>query len=76
MDDAVRAYLGVAAKHGLDLVQMALAWTRTRPFPTIPIFGATTMAQLDTALGAADLELGNEVLNDIAEAHKAHPMPF
>jgi aryl-alcohol dehydrogenase-like predicted oxidoreductase len=76
MDDAVRAYSAVAAKHGLDLVQMALAWTRTRPFPTIPIFGATSMAQLDTALGAADLVLSEDVLADIAEAHKAHPMPF
>jgi len=76
MDDAVRAYQGVAAKHGLDLVQMALAWTRTRPFPTIPIFGATSMAQLEVALGAADLVLGDDVLSDIAGAHKAHPMPF
>lgn len=74
--EAVSAYLGIAARHGLDPVQMALAWTRTRPFPVIPILGATTMAQLEVALGAADLTLRAEVLDEIAAAHRAHPMPY
>ncbi len=73
---AVGAYLDVAAKHGLDPVHMALAWTSTRPFPTIPIFGATSTVQLARALGAADVTLGGEVLADIAAVHRAHPMPF
>jgi aryl-alcohol dehydrogenase-like predicted oxidoreductase len=73
---AVDAYLQIGRKHGLDPVQMALAWTRTRPFPTIPIFGATSMAQLDLALGAADIVLSDEVLDEIAAAHKRHPMPY
>lgn len=73
---AIDAYHAVAAKHGLNPVQMALAWTRTRPFPTIPIFGATSMEQLETALGAADLTLDQEVLDDIEATHKAHPMPY
>ena len=75
-EPAIRAYLDVAAKHGLDPVQMSLAWTRSRPFPTIPIFGATTMEYLDTALGAAELTLDEQVLKDIDAAHRAHPMPF
>ncbi|MBI1219753.1 MAG: aldo/keto reductase [Rhodobacteraceae bacterium] len=74
--EAVSSYLGIAAQHGLDPAQMALAWTRTRPFPLIPILGATTLAQLDVALGAADLTLSAEVLDDIAAAHRAHPMPY
>ncbi len=74
--EAVSAYLGIAHRHGLDPAQMALAWTLTRPFPTVPIFGATTLAQLDHALDAEAIKLTDEVLAEIAEAHKAHPMPY
>ena len=73
---AVAAYGDIANRHGLNLTRMALAWTRTRPFPTIPIFGATTMEQLDIALGAADLTLSQDVLAEIDAAHRQHPMPF
>ncbi|MBV0911404.1 aldo/keto reductase [Anianabacter salinae] len=73
---AIDAYRAVAARHGLDANQMALAFTLTRPFVVSSIFGATSMEQLDLALGAADLTLSDEVLADIAEAHKTHPMPF
>ncbi len=73
---AVTAYHAVAHKHGLDPVQMALAWCLTRPFMASAIFGATTMDQIDRALGAADVTLGPEVLADIDAAHKEHPMPY
>jgi aryl-alcohol dehydrogenase-like predicted oxidoreductase len=55
---------------------MALAFCRTRPFPCIPIVGATTLEQLATNLNAADLDLSPEVLADIAAARRAHPMPY
>lgn len=74
--EAVAAYHEVAERHGLDLVQMALAFCRSRPFPVIPIVGATDLAQLDRALGAAEVTLSDEALEDIAQAHKAHPMPY
>jgi aryl-alcohol dehydrogenase-like predicted oxidoreductase len=74
--EAVSAYLGIASRAGLDPAQMAIAWMLTRPFPTVPIIGATSTEQLDTALGAADLKLGDDVLAEIAAAHKAHPMPY
>ncbi|WP_374395014.1 aldo/keto reductase [Tabrizicola sp.] len=73
---AVAAYLGVAARHGLDPCQMAIAFTRTRPFPTVPIIGATTLEQLRTNIGAAGITLSSEVLADIAETHRAHPAPY
>ncbi len=73
---AVSAYLGIAARHGLDPCQMAVAWCLTRPFPVIPILGATTEAQLEVVLGASDLTLSPEVLAEIAQAHRAHPMPY
>lgn len=73
---AVDAYLEIAARHGLDPTQMALAWCINRPFMESVIFGATSVAQLDVALGAADLTLSKEVLEEIDAAHQAHPMPF
>ncbi|MDJ1007917.1 MAG: aldo/keto reductase [Paracoccaceae bacterium] len=73
---AVDAYLDIANRHGLDPVHLALAFCRSRPFQTIPIFGATTMEQLDRALGAAGVRLSEEVLGEITAAHRAHPMPY
>jgi aryl-alcohol dehydrogenase-like predicted oxidoreductase len=74
--EAVAAYLGIAARHGLDPCQMAIAFCRSRPFSTIPIIGATTPAQLRTNIGAAELTLSQEVLDEIGAAHRAHPAPY
>ena len=74
--DAVDAYLQIAGRHGLNPVEMALAWCLTRPFMCSAIFGATTLEQLDTALNSADLVLSDEVVTEIDTAHRAHPMPF
>jgi aryl-alcohol dehydrogenase-like predicted oxidoreductase len=74
--DAVAAYLRIAADHGLDPVHMAMAFTTSRPFPVCPIFGATTVAQLERILAGRDVVLSEEVQAAILEAHKAHPMPY
>ena len=73
---AVDAYLGIAARHGLDPVHMALAWCRTRLFMTSAIFGATNLDQLDRILGSVDVTLSDDVLAEIDAAHRAHPMPY
>ena len=73
---AVAAYLEIAGRHGLDPVHMALAWTVQRPFPTIPIFGATTVGQLDRIIAGLDVTLGDDVLDEVSKAHRAHPMPY
>ena len=73
---AVEAYEAIAAKHGLDINQMALAWCRTRPFMASAIFGATKPEQLKVALGSVEVELSDEVLEEIGAAHRAHPMPY
>ncbi len=73
---AVDAYLGVAARHGLDPAQMAIAWCRARPFVTIPIIGATSLDQLAVNIGAADVVLSPAVLADIAAVHRAYPQPY
>jgi len=74
--DAVEAYAAIADKHGLDLTQMSIAWCCTRPFMGSVIFGATTLDQLKHILAGKDLVLSQEVLDDINEAHQAHPMPY
>jgi aryl-alcohol dehydrogenase-like predicted oxidoreductase len=73
---AVAAYLAVAARFGLDPCQMAIAFCMGRPFPVVPIIGASTMAQLATAIGAAEVALPPEVLAAIDAAHRDHPQPY
>ena len=73
---AVETYLDIAKRHGIDPVHLALQWTRARPVPTIPIFGATTSAQLAHILKGTDVALSDDLLNEVSEAHKAHPMPY
>ncbi len=70
------AYVALANDHGIDPVHMALAFCRQRPFPCIPIFGATDMAQLERIIAGADVVLSEDVLAGIADVHKAHPMPY
>lgn len=73
---AVDAYLAVARDFELDPALMALAWSAQRPFVASSIFGATTVPQLEHLLWAADLVLGDDVLERLDAAHKAHPMPY
>lgn len=73
---AVQAYLDIAQKHELNPAQMAIAWCMSRPFPISPIFGATSMEQLNTALGSDALKLSDEVLAEINAAYKLYPMPM
>ena len=72
----VRAYVELARAHGLDPVELALAFCAQRPFMTSVIFGATTMDQLSVALGAADVTLSDEVMDGITEIYTAHPVPM
>lgn len=74
--EAVDAYLQVAEKHGLDVVQMSLAFVMSRPFIGSTIFGASNTAQLEHILAGKDLTLSEEVMADIDLAHRAHPYPY
>jgi aryl-alcohol dehydrogenase-like predicted oxidoreductase len=73
---ALEAYVALAGRHGIDPVHMALAWLQTRPFACAAILGATTAAQLEHGLGAAGLELSEELVTEIDEVHRVHPMPY
>lgn len=76
LDDAVRGYLEVSSKHGIDPVHLAMAFCLQRPFPCIPIFGATTIEQLEHIALGRDVTLSDDVLADLDNAFRNHPMPF
>ncbi|OHZ30235.1 aldo/keto reductase [Agrobacterium vitis] len=75
-EPATRAYLDLAKQHGLDPSQMALAFCLTRPFMASVIIGATSMDQLKTNIGAADVNLSDEVMKGIAAIYRQYPMPI
>lgn len=72
---AVRAYVELARRHGLDPARMALAYVNTRPFLTSTIVGATTLEQLHDDITSIDLRLSDEVIAGIEAIHAAHPNP-
>jgi len=72
----VDAYVSIAHRHGIDPAQMAIAFCNQRPFVTSSIIGATSIEQLANNLGAADLRLGAEVLEDIQRVYRRHPVPY
>ncbi len=72
---ATAAYGALAKDHGLDPAQMALAFIAGRPFVTSVIIGATTMAQLEANIGAADIALDKAVQDGIEAIHKVHTYP-
>ena len=74
--EAVDAYLEVARKHKLDPVHMALAWCCQRPFMGSVIFGATSIAQLEKAIGSSKVILTPEMMRHLDEVNQAHPLPY
>ena len=73
---AVEAYHALAEEAGMDPVHMALAWHRTRPFLSVPIFGATTAAQLGRILAGLEVEVGPDLAKRIDEVNRAQPLPY
>jgi aryl-alcohol dehydrogenase-like predicted oxidoreductase len=75
VEAAVRGYVELARRHGLDPAQMALAYVYSRPFVVSALIGATTMAQLRSNVDAAKLALDAEVVAGIEKIHREHPNP-
>jgi len=75
-NEAVKAYIDVAKKHGLDVCQMAIKFCDVQTFTTSTIIGATTMEQLKSDIAAFDIKLSQDVLNDIADIYRLYPVPF
>ncbi len=73
---AIKAYIAVAEKHGLDICQMALAFVNMQPFLTSNIIGATNMEQLKTNIDSIDINLGNDVLTDIEAVRRDYSVVY
>ncbi|HVL19822.1 MAG TPA: aldo/keto reductase, partial [Amaricoccus sp.] len=69
-------YVGLAHEHGLDPARMALAFCAARPFMGSVILGATSLAQLETDISAAELKLPEAVEAGIAAIHRRFPVPM
>jgi aryl-alcohol dehydrogenase-like predicted oxidoreductase len=65
--DAADALAVLAEKAGLSLVHLALAFVLQHPAVTAPIIGPRTMEQLESQLGAVDVVLSTDVLDQIDE---------
>ena len=75
-EPALEGYLQVATKHNLSASQLALAFCMQRPFMASTIIGATSMPQLEENLGAAEVQLTDEIKSDIAAVYRRHPVPM
>ena len=65
--EAADALAGVAEEAGVSLIHLALAFVIRHPAVTAAIIGPRTMEQLESQLGAAEVELADDVLDRIDE---------
>lgn len=63
--ELVEELSGLADEAGTTMVHLALAFVLQHPAVTAAIIGPRTMEQLETQLGAVDLQLSSEVLDRI-----------
>ena len=65
--DAVEAFAQLAEELDVTLIRLALAFVLAHPAVTAPIIGPRTLEQLESQLGAEQLELSTETLDRIDE---------
>lgn len=75
-DPAIRKYIQLAKTHQLDIAQMAIAFCLNKPFMTSVIIGATSLEQLQTNIGSADITLSQDVLDGIQKIFMQHARPL
>ena len=63
--DVIDGLVELANRQGCTPSQLALAWNAAQPGITAPIIGPRTLEQLIDNLGAADLEIDDEVLEGL-----------
>ncbi len=73
--EAVKAYAALAKQRGLTLVQLALGYVASRWFLGSSIIGATTMAQLEEDIAAAQFTLDADTLQEIRAIQARYPNP-
>ncbi|KDN75924.1 aldo/keto reductase [Streptomyces olindensis] len=62
----------LAAKRGLPMAQVALAWLLSKPAVTSPIVGASKMSHLQDAIDALDVVLDDEEIEYLEELYEPH----
>ena len=62
----------VARAHARTPAQIALAWLLSRPGVTAPIIGASKMEQLDDAVAALEVKLGDDDVRALEEPYRPH----
>lgn len=72
--DVQAALAAVAGRRGCSASQISLAWTLSRPGVTAPIFGATSVDQVDAAIEAMALDLSAEEIATIDAAYAPRPL--
>ncbi|MEZ9624573.1 aldo/keto reductase [Aliivibrio fischeri] len=75
-NEAVRAYMNVAEKHGYTPCQLALAWCDQVDGVTSTIIGATSLEQLKEDIEAFSKPLSDEAISDINAVFRQYPVPF
>lgn len=75
-NDAIKSYMDIAEKYGLDVCQMALKFVDKQNFVTSTIIGATSMEQLKSNIDAFDIDLSDDVMADIDAVYRQYPIPY
>jgi aryl-alcohol dehydrogenase-like predicted oxidoreductase len=66
----------VAREAGMNVVTLAVAWSKQHDFVASTIIGANSQEQLAPSLAAADLKLGEDVLQLIDAISARYPYPM
>ena len=69
-DTITNAVCDVAEARGASPAQVALAWLLSRPGVTAPIVGSTKVKHLEDAVGALELELGDQEVAQLEGAYR------
>lgn len=70
------ALIELAAEIGIDVVTLAVAWSKQHDFVASTIVGANSIEQLKPSLAAADYKLSDEVLKQIDAISERYPYPM
>jgi aryl-alcohol dehydrogenase-like predicted oxidoreductase len=74
-EEAITDYIALAREAGLDPAVMATAFVNSRTFVTANIIGATSMAQLKTAISSIDVTISPELEAKIDAVHQLRGNP-
>lgn len=64
--ETAERFVALARDHGHEPAALAIAWVAGHPAVTAPILGARSVAQLQPALGAANIEMTEELRESIS----------